>query len=150
MSWIAVCPVSFSVPAALTPWSTKKVASVTMKLGSFVFTTVMPLMKPIARPNSEHDRHRRPDVHVRVGREVAEQQARAADHHAGGEVELAADHQQRDRHGDDPVLRGLVGPARGDRRVADPVDRAGEVREGEEHARRAPRNAPMSGRREAA
>ena len=52
MFWIAVCPVSFSVPAALTPWRTKKVASVTMKLGSFVLTTVRPLMKPIASPNS--------------------------------------------------------------------------------------------------
>ena len=52
MFWIAVCPVSLSVPAALTPWRMKKVASVTMKLGSFVLTTVTPLMKPIARPKS--------------------------------------------------------------------------------------------------
>ena len=51
MFWIAVLPVSFSVPAALTPWRTKKVASVTMKLGSFVLTTVIPLTKPIASPN---------------------------------------------------------------------------------------------------
>ncbi len=33
---IAVVPVSLSVPAALTPWRTKNVASVTMKLGSLV------------------------------------------------------------------------------------------------------------------
>jgi hypothetical protein len=30
----------------------KKVASVTMKLGSFVLTTVIPLTKPIPSPNS--------------------------------------------------------------------------------------------------
>ena len=51
MFWIAVVPVSFSVPAELTPWRTKKVASVTMKLGSRVLTTVRPLTKPITRPN---------------------------------------------------------------------------------------------------
>jgi hypothetical protein len=50
-SWIAVVPVSLSVPAALTPWRMKKVASVTMKLGSRVLVTVYPLMNPIARPN---------------------------------------------------------------------------------------------------
>jgi hypothetical protein len=50
MSWIAVCPVSLSVPAAFTPWRTKNVASVTMKLGSFVFTTVIPLTKPTRSP----------------------------------------------------------------------------------------------------
>ena len=50
MFWIAVVPVSFSVRAALTPWRTKKVASVTMKLGSFVRITTKPLMKPIASP----------------------------------------------------------------------------------------------------
>src|SRR5919198_1622035 len=52
MSSIAVVPVSLSVPAALTPWRTKKVASVTMKLGSFVLMTVIPLIRPITRPNS--------------------------------------------------------------------------------------------------
>ena len=52
MFWIAVVPVSFSVPAALTPWRMKKVASVTMKLGSFVLTTVIPLTKPTASPNA--------------------------------------------------------------------------------------------------
>ena len=52
MSPIAVCPVSFSVTAALTPCRTKNVASVTMKLGSFVFTTVKPLRKPTASPNA--------------------------------------------------------------------------------------------------
>ena len=36
-------------PARLTPRSTKKVASVTMKLGSPVFITSRPLMKPMAR-----------------------------------------------------------------------------------------------------
>ena len=45
-------PVSFSVSAALTPWRTKNVASVTMKLGSFVLTTVYPLRRPTATPNS--------------------------------------------------------------------------------------------------
>ena len=39
MFWIAVVPVSLSVRAAFTPWRTKKVASVTMKLGSFVRIT---------------------------------------------------------------------------------------------------------------
>src|SRR5436853_483284 len=48
---IEVWPVSLSVPAALMPWRTKKVASVTMKLGSFVLITVIPLMKPTTRPN---------------------------------------------------------------------------------------------------
>src|SRR6266550_1130282 len=52
MSWIAVWPVSLSVPAAFTPWRTKNVASVTMKLGSFVLTTVIPLINPITTPNS--------------------------------------------------------------------------------------------------
>ena len=40
MFWIAVVPVSWSVSAALMPWRTKNVASVTMKLGSLVRTTV--------------------------------------------------------------------------------------------------------------
>ena len=35
------------------PRSMKNVPSVTMKLGSFVLTTVKPLRKPIASPNSE-------------------------------------------------------------------------------------------------
>ncbi len=47
---IAVVPVSFSVPAAFMPWRTKNVASVTMKLGSLVLTTAIPLTKPIASP----------------------------------------------------------------------------------------------------
>ena len=64
MSWIAVVPVSFSVSAALTPWRTKNVASVTMKLGSFVLTTTNPLRKPTASAEEQHERHRRPDVHV--------------------------------------------------------------------------------------
>ena len=91
----------------------------------------------------QDERHRRPDVHVRVRREVAEQQAGAADHHAGRQVELAADHQQRDRYRDDPVLRRLVGPACGDRRVADPVDGAREVREREEDGDRAEQRADV-------
>ena len=52
MFWIAVVPVSFRVSAALTPWRTKNVASVTMKLGSLVLITVMPLSRPIATPKS--------------------------------------------------------------------------------------------------
>ena len=52
MSWIAVCPVSLSVPAAFTPCRMKNVASVTMKLGSFVLITVRPLTKPTRSPNS--------------------------------------------------------------------------------------------------
>ena len=52
MFWIAVWPVSLSVPAAFTPCRTKNVASVTMKLGSFVLTTVIPLIRPITTPKS--------------------------------------------------------------------------------------------------
>ena len=116
MCWIAVVPVRFSVQPAFTPCRTKNVASVTMKLGSCVRTTVTPLSEADRDPEQHHDHDRGPDVEVAVRREVAEQQARAADHHARREVELAADHQQRDRHGDDAVLRGLVGPAGRDRR----------------------------------
>ena len=39
-TWSHALVVSLSVPAALTPCRTKKVASVTMKLGSFVLTTM--------------------------------------------------------------------------------------------------------------
>ena len=102
--------------AALTPWRTKNVASVTMKLGSLVLITVIAVQQADGDAEEHHDRDRGPDVEAVERREVAEQQARAADHHAGREVELAADHQQRHRHRDDPVLRGLVGPARVDRR----------------------------------
>ena len=52
MFWIAVVPVSLSVPAALTPCRMKNVASVTMKLGRRVLITVKPLMKPTASPNA--------------------------------------------------------------------------------------------------
>ncbi len=40
MPLIATVPVILSVPPAFTPWRMKNVPSVTMKLGSFVFTTV--------------------------------------------------------------------------------------------------------------
>ena len=64
-------PVSCSVPAALTPWRTKNVASVTMKLGSCVLTTVMPLRNPI---DQAEQRARAPSRARRscrwIGREV--------------------------------------------------------------------------------
>jgi hypothetical protein len=40
-------PVISFVTPRLTPWRMKKVASVTMKLGSFVFTTIIPLTNPM-------------------------------------------------------------------------------------------------------
>ena len=40
MPLMLTVPVSFSVPPAFTPWRMKNVARVTMKLGSFVRTTV--------------------------------------------------------------------------------------------------------------
>ena len=52
MFWIAVWPVSLSVTAEFTPWRTKKVASVTMKLGNFVLITVIPLISPMTTPNN--------------------------------------------------------------------------------------------------
>src|SRR5439155_401768 len=54
MSLIETPPVILIVSPALIPRSMKKVPSVTMKLGSLVLTTVRPLRKPIARPNSRH------------------------------------------------------------------------------------------------
>ena len=93
----------------------KNVASVTMKLGSRVLTTVIPLMNPIARPNASTIAIAGQMFMSWCVVEVGEQQPRAADHHARGEVELAADHQQGNRHGHDPVLRRLVGPAGVDR-----------------------------------
>ena len=40
MPLMLTVPVSFSVPPAFTPWRMKNVPRVTMKLGSFVRTTV--------------------------------------------------------------------------------------------------------------
>ena len=53
---IETVPVILSVPAALTPWRMKNVPSVMMKLGSFVLTTAMPLMKPTAAPKTNTSR----------------------------------------------------------------------------------------------
>ena len=76
----------------------------------------------------DHDDDRRPDVPVRLRGQDSQQQARAADHDARREVELPADHQERDRHGDDAVVRGGVEPAAPDAGIAGPVDLLGPSR----------------------
>src|SRR5882672_4416298 len=62
-------------------------------------------------PREDHH-HDDPQPHVEVVArdQHAEQQAARADHHAGGKVELAADHEQRDGHRHDPVGRRGVRP----------------------------------------
>ena len=130
-------PVSLIVRPAFSPRSMKKVPSVMMKLGSFVLTTAMPLTNPTVEPERDADGDRRPDAPAFLRRQDSEQQAGAADHDAGREVELAADHEQRDRDGDDAVVGGRVQPARPDAEVGGPVDAAGGDREEDEDRDRA-------------
>ena len=108
-----------------------------MKLGSPVLTTVYAVDEPHSQPEQDHDRDRRPQVQTAVGHEVREQEAGAADHHPGGEVELAADHEQRHRHRDDAVLRRLIGPHGVVGDVARPVDPPRVVGKEGEHGHRA-------------
>jgi hypothetical protein len=102
--------------------------------------------QPHHEPEQKHEPHRRPDVDVLMGGQVGEQQARAPDHYAGREIELPADHQQRHRHGDDPVLRRLIGPAGRDRGIADPVHGPSEIGECEEHRHRTQKRADVRAR----
>ncbi|CAM5362919.1 hypothetical protein SVIOM342S_01490 [Streptomyces violaceorubidus] len=48
MSSVATLPVTSLVTARLTPWRTRKVASVTRKLGRPVFISTQPLKAPTA------------------------------------------------------------------------------------------------------
>ena len=74
----------------------------------------------------ERDDDRRPHAEAPLGGQQAEQQAGRAGHHAGRQVELAADHQQRDDDGHDAQRRGDVGP------VGDAAERAEAPRRGGE------------------
>src|SRR5262245_15029949 len=56
MSFIETPPVSLIVRPAFSPRSMQKVPRVMMKLGSFVFTTAMPLTNPTARPKARQTR----------------------------------------------------------------------------------------------
>ena len=69
-----------------------------MKLGSPVRITRKPLRAPMPSASTSDDEDRQPDVDAVLGHQDAGGEAGGADHRAGGEVELAADHQQR--HGD--------------------------------------------------
>ena len=146
MPLMVTVPVSFSVPPAFTPWRMKNVPSVTMKLGSFVLHDRVAVDESDRHAEQQHDDDRRPDVPVLARRQQPEQQARAADHDAGREVELAADHEQRDRYGDDPVLRRLVGPLARDAEIGQPAARCAPSRRTGRTPRRRRTNAPMSGR----
>ena len=56
MPWIATWPISALVPARSMPCRTKNVPSVTMKLGSPVFITRMPLIAPIPSASASETR----------------------------------------------------------------------------------------------
>ena len=116
-------------------------------------------MNPTRRRERERHHDRGPHREAPLRREQAHQQPGRAGHHAGGEVELAADHQQRDRDRHDPERRGDVGPVgdaaeRAERVRRDPEERADDQRAEQRAELRAPQQArpsrPMFARRSSA
>ena len=101
----------------LTPWSIRNVPSVTMKLGSLVRTTISPLTNPTSRATTRDTSIAAQIVQTVPGGEDDHDEAGGAGEHPGRQVELPADHQQRDRHRHDPERGGRVQP------VGDALDR---------------------------
>ena len=123
---------------SLAPIRTKKVPSVTMKLGSRVFSTIVPLNQPTSMAKAKDSGTAMyrlipapplvPDI---LGQQDHEHR-RGARHRSRRQVELAADHQQRHGHGHDPE----------DRRHVQVVGRAGRRAE---HVRQRPEEDPHRG-----
>ena len=84
------------VTARLTPCSTKNVPSVTMKLGRPVRITRKPLRKPMTSATTSETRIATQTLRPYSVIRMPVDQAGGPGHGAGGQVELAADHQQRD------------------------------------------------------
>ena len=105
--------------------------------------------EPDRHAEQQHDGDRRPHVPVGARGQESEQQARGADHHAGREIELAADHEQRHGNRDDPVLRRLIHPLARDAEIREPVHVARRVGEQEEHRDGAAERADVGARDEA-
>ena len=88
----------------VSPRRMNRPARVTMNDGRPVRTTTMPLIQPTAAATAKarmmHSHKGQPQTH----RRDREHHAGGADHRADREVELAADHQERGRHGDDAEL----------------------------------------------
>ena len=108
MSWVATLPVMSLVMAMLSPCSIRKVPSVTRKLCSLVRIRSQPFNAPIAEREEQGEDDARPEAAGDLRGEHRGGERRGRHRHAGGEVELSADHQQRDGDGRNADGRGLI------------------------------------------
>ena len=143
----SVLPVIIRVMPIVAPRRISSVASVTMNEGRRVFTTSQPLNAPMARANSERQDHGERGRQAELDDEQPDGDARRADHRADREVELAGDHQQRDRDADDADLGRDLEEARRalDGQEALPTSPGDRETAKIRKTRRAPMNAPNSG-----
>ncbi len=108
MSFVATFPVTSRVIARLMPCSIRNVPSVTRKLGKPVRTSIHPLNAPMLSESTSAT----PDAHPYVGIELIGEHRcaqRGVDHrHSSGQIEFAADHEQRHSHRHDAERRALI------------------------------------------
>ena len=136
-------PATMRVTARFTPWSTKKVPRVTRKLGSPVLCSSQPLKAPIARETARAMSTPSQTLRLKYQAVSAAVRPERRHRHTGREVELPADHEQRDGDRHDADRRRAV-EDRPD--VARRSRKAGATAKNSRATATAPMSAPTSGR----